>query len=104
VYNDNVRRNYEPEFYFWTSLTFDSPIFNQIKSINEVRGMEEKQNYWMLVWNAETGDFKNAKFSSTFQESEATDAFENTYPNLKVIHIGQGEEPPKTYRSLLTFN
>lgn len=62
--------------------------------------MRERHNYWMVVWNAETGDFKNAKFSSIFHESEAVDEFENTYLNLKVIHIGPGEEPPKAYQSL----
>lgn len=62
--------------------------------------MEGKQNYWLVVRNSETGDYENAKFCSTFQESDATDEFENIYPNLKVIHIGQGDEPPKTYQSL----
>ncbi|REE84565.1 hypothetical protein A8990_114100 [Paenibacillus taihuensis] len=67
--------------------------------------MEEIQNYWLVVWNAETGELKNAKFTcTTSQESEASYEFENTYPKLKVIHIGQGEKPPKTYRSLPYVN
>jgi hypothetical protein len=75
-----------------------------MEKLIEVRGMEKIQNYWMVIWNAATGDFNNAKFSSTRQDSEASDEFENTYPNLKVIHIGQGEEPPKAYRSLSYVN
>lgn len=62
--------------------------------------MEEKRNFWMVVWHVESGDFKNVKFSSSYQDDEVINEFESTHPDFKVIHMGQGELPPKAFRSL----
>lgn len=64
------------------------------------------QKFWLVVYSTETGDFKNASMTST-QDSDVdktSEAFENKHPEYRVIHIGEGELPPKTYRSLQYVN
>ena len=56
----------------------------------------------MVVWNKKSGDFNNATINPKESENleEVSKKFENEYPDYRVIHIGEGELPPKTYRSL----
>jgi hypothetical protein len=58
----------------------------------------------MVVWNTETGDFKNATQMAVNAEI-AEETFELTYgEHLKVIHTYEGVLPPKVYRSLPYIN
>lgn len=63
----------------------------------EVEG--NMKNFWMVVWNSETGDFRRASFLGVSVEM-AEKSFENAHPVYKVIHSGAGDLPPKTYHSL----
>jgi hypothetical protein len=66
--------------------------------------MHEKQ-YWIVAYSTEKGDFKNAKFLTPSEKTEEVSlSFEERYPGYRVIHIGLGELPPKTYRSLEYLN
>ncbi|MCA1064365.1 hypothetical protein QTG56_22360 (plasmid) [Rossellomorea sp. AcN35-11] len=61
----------------------------------------DNKPYWMVVWNKITGDFRNAKTKTvTANQTEIAKGFEEEYPGYLVVHIGEGELPPKTYRSL----
>jgi hypothetical protein len=83
-------------------LTMDSDLLQ--KSTNEVREMNEKQ-YWIVAHSTEKGDFKNAKFPARSEKTEEVSlSFEEKYPGYLVVHIGLGELPPKTYRSLEYLN
>lgn len=64
------------------------------------------EKYWLIVYSMETGDFKNATVSAQPEEEteEVGEAFEEKHPGYRVIHIGGGELPPKTYRSLQYIN
>lgn len=56
--------------------------------------------YSLVVWVEETGDFKNAS-QPAVNEELAAEVFEMMYGNqVKIVHIFEGEHPPKTYRSL----
>jgi hypothetical protein len=70
------------------------------------RGMEESKKYWLVVYSNETGDFKNASMLAQPDDNSETVSkkFEQKYPGYRVIHIGEGELPPKTYRSLQYIN
>lgn len=54
----------------------------------------------MVVWNTETGEFRNAKYQSDLDQEKAADHFQDKHPQLKVVHIGEGDLPPRTFRSL----
>jgi hypothetical protein len=62
--------------------------------------------FWMVVWNKKSGDFKNATIEGTQEENTEliSEKFEKDYPEYRVIHVGEGAQPPKTYRSLQYVN
>lgn len=67
--------------------------------------MELNKKYWMVVWKKTTGDFKIAFLKDNLNNiEELTTKFELKNPEYRVIHIGRGDIPPKTYRSLKYIN
>lgn len=70
--------------------------------LNEINVEINNSKYWLVVYSKATGDFLNATtFSNTNEDTEkVSELFEQNNPGLLVIHIGEGEVPPKTYRSL----
>ncbi|WP_209125742.1 hypothetical protein [Alkalihalobacillus sp. BA299] len=62
----------------------------------------ENLKYWLVVYQMKTGDFKNATMlaESSDDTEKVSEKFENEFSDYRVIHIGEGEFPPKTYRSL----
>jgi hypothetical protein len=77
----------------------------RVVNINEVISMEkitETEKYWLVVHSQVTGDFKNATMLAAHDEDieEVAARFEQKNPEYRVIHIGEGELPPKTYRPL----
>ncbi|MCL7747331.1 hypothetical protein [Halalkalibacter alkaliphilus] len=65
-----------------------------------------KVMFWILLYSIETKEFKNAIISEDPNESieRIADKYEENHPEFRVIHIGMGEHPPKTYRSLAYVN
>jgi hypothetical protein len=67
--------------------------------------MELENKYWMVVWHKTNGDFKIAYLKDNLNQIEELSAeFEIKNPDYLVIHIGEGNLPPKTYRSLDCIN
>lgn len=62
--------------------------------------MDVKKNIWMVIWSKINGDFNNFALNSNLKLEDIEAGFEKNNPNYKVIHIGEGALPPKTYRSL----
>lgn len=56
--------------------------------------------FWMIVWHSETGDFHQVVNYQGESVEMAGQSFEDAHPVYKVIHIGAGNHPPKTYQSL----
>jgi hypothetical protein len=74
-----------------------------VKRLNTIWGgkMELENEYWLVVYCQETGEFKIAFWknkSNNFEELSAQ--FEMKNPDYRAIHVGEGNLPPKTYRSL----
>lgn len=72
-------------------------------NLNSIGGekMELNNEYWLVVWNKVTGDFRIALLrGNTNNPEEIIAEFSIKNPKYKVIHIGDGNLPPKTYRSL----
>jgi len=62
------------------------------------------KTYSLVIWNSETGDTMNATLMGVNAEI-TEETFEMIYgEHLKVIHIFEGELPPKSYRSLPYMN
>lgn len=63
---------------------------------------QNSTTYWLVVYSTETGDFKNASvsISENLDIDTISELFEKNNPEYRVIHIGEGESPPKTYRAL----
>ncbi|WP_209124506.1 hypothetical protein [Alkalihalobacillus sp. BA299] len=57
--------------------------------------------FWLVVWNQDSGDVKRA-WTYGVSEELASELFELTHEDQKVIHIGEGKLHPKSYRSLET--
>jgi hypothetical protein len=57
------------------------------------------KTYTMVIWNMETGDFKNATQMAVNAEAAVTYG-----EHFKVINTYEGELPPKVYRSLPYIN
>lgn len=55
----------------------------------------------LVVWNSKTGEVKNARYSNKGNsKNEVTQFIEKNFPDLKVLHIFNGNTPSKSYRSL----
>ncbi|MCA1066622.1 hypothetical protein QTG56_26060 (plasmid) [Rossellomorea sp. AcN35-11] len=67
---------------------------------------DNSQKFWMVVYSLDSGDFRNATMTSTHDSDidKISDVFESNNPDYRVIHIGKGALPPKTYRSLQYVN
>jgi hypothetical protein len=67
--------------------------------------MQLNKEYWMVVRSKTTGKFKNALMTDNANIIEVVTAkFETENPDYQVIHIGEGNLPPKTYQSLEYVN
>ncbi|MCL7747329.1 hypothetical protein [Halalkalibacter alkaliphilus] len=62
--------------------------------------------FWLVVYNQETRDFFNdtLMINRELDLDKIVEDYENKNKKYQVIHVGEGEFPPKTYRSLKYVN
>ena len=78
---------------------------SRVLIIYGVKKVKLDKVYWTVVWNETTGEFKVALLKDNSNNlEELTAKFEMNNPEYRVIHIGEGNLPPKTYRSLEYVN
>lgn len=68
--------------------------------MNTFNDHEKNQQYWLVVWNTKSGEFRNASIIARAGEDKEKISlmFEEKHPLFRVVHIG--EQLPKTFRSL----